>query len=150
MSKKKIAIVGVLDRPESTNVWFGRGFKQNGWDVIPINYRTLISTNGEEAFYDYLLFCVDHVKPDLVLFSKINNVAPFIVKKVNNKIPTWYWFMDNIQVANAIQAVEYAKRAAFVSATSSEVVDLFEKYNSNTKLIIEGYEPEIFYPENVC
>jgi len=107
MSERKVMIVGVLDRPESTNVWMAKGFKQNGWDVIPINYRTIISKEGREVFYDYLLWAVSRYKPDLVLFSKINGVNPAIVQKVTEQGLTWYWFMDNIRVAEAIRAEQY-------------------------------------------
>ena len=146
----KVMIVGVLDKPESTNVWMAKGFKQNGWGVIPINYRTIISKEGKEVFYDYLLWAVSRYKPELVLFSKINGVNPAIVQKVTEQCTTWYWFMDNIRVAEAIRAEQYVTRVNFASATSSEVVEFFDrhKYTGKSYLIIEGYDPDIFYPED--
>ena len=141
MQNKTVAIVGVLDEQQSTNVWQAAAFMRNGWNVIPIKYR-----NFEDGFAEHYKFIVERFNPELVLLSKVNGVDPNIFSSVKAR-NVWYWFMDNIKVAEAVNAIEYAKISSHASATSSEVVELFKTVNQSSYNIIEGFEPKIFYKE---
>ncbi len=139
MQKNSVAIVGVLNDESSTNVWMAAAFTRAGWSVFPINYRTL----GED-FGEYYRFIINRFNPKLTILSKINGVDPSIIASAKDTL-TWYWFMDNINVAEAIHAEEFVKIVDYASATSGEVVDEFRKVNPKSYYIIEGYEPKIFY-----
>jgi|GEM_PF-4338369 len=141
MQNKIVVIVGVLDEQQSTNVWQAAAFMRNGWNVIPINYR-----NFKDGFAEHYKFIVERFNPELVLLSKVNGVDPNIFSSVKTR-NVWYWFMDNIKVAEAVNAIEYAKISSHASATSSEVVELFKTVNQSSYNIIEGFEPKIFYKE---
>ena len=141
MQNKTVVIVGVLDEQQSTNVWQAAAFMRNGWNVIPINYR-----NFKDGFAEHYKFIVERFNPELVLLSKVNGVDPNIFSSVKAR-NVWYWFMDNIKVAEAVNAIEYAKISSHASATSSEVVELFKTVNQSSYNIIEGFEPKIFYKE---
>jgi len=141
MQNKIVVIVGVLDEQQSTNVWQAAAFMRNGWNVIPINYR-----NFKDGFAEHYKFIVERFNPELVLLSKVNGVDPNIFSSVKTR-NVWYWFMDNIKVAEAVNAIEYAKISSHASATSSEVVELFKTVNQSSYNIIAGFEPKIFYKE---
>ena len=141
MQNKTVVIVGVLDEQQSTNVWQAAAFMRNGWNAIPINYR-----NFKDGFAEHYKFIVERFNPELVLLSKVNGVDPNIFSSVKTR-NVWYWFMDNIKVAEAVNAIEYAKISSHASATSSEVVELFKTVNQSSYNIIEGFEPKIFYKE---
>jgi len=147
MSKETIVLVGVCDKPESTNVAQAKYFERLGYEVIPINYRTVISNYSLSFFENLLMHVVETNKPKLVFFSKCNGIHSEIIKWCSDRVVVFYWFMDythNI-TSEIMKHVEYA---TFASATSSEVVDIFKQVNSNTHWIIEGYDPEIcFYEE---
>ncbi|MHA1591702.1 MAG: glycosyltransferase family protein [Candidatus Heimdallarchaeaceae archaeon] len=144
---KVIAIVGVLDSPVSTNLYMARAFKNIGYKVLPINYRTLIQGMGFEFFYDYTQHIISKHSPEFTILCKINGVDPDFIDVLNKYTKTFYWFMDNIEVAKAIGAEHYVAKSNIASATSSEVVELFEKYNTHSYQIIEGFPQDIYYKE---
>lgn len=149
---RTVAIMGVLDDPTSTNVWMAEAFRKLKFEIIPINYRNILQEKGREYLFNYTKFILENNKPELLIFCKISGVAPDVVEMASSKTNTWYWFMDNISVAQAMRAEEYAKRCKFVSATSSEVIsDLFIKHvkHDNIYQIIEGFSQKIFYPEEI-
>ncbi len=58
MPESFMIFVGVLDRAGSTNIPMSASFVKLGVQVIPVNYRTIISTQGTIFFEEYLLFLV--------------------------------------------------------------------------------------------
>ncbi len=57
--------------------------------------------------------------------------------------------MDNMEVCRAINATAYVQNATFASATCSNVAERFSSVNKNSHHIIEGYDPEIYYYEDI-
>ena len=47
---KTVIICGVLDKKGSTNISIARSFLRFGYNVIPINYRTIIQKHGIEIY----------------------------------------------------------------------------------------------------
>ena len=147
---KKILIVGVLDVPSSTNVFMKKGFEKVGFQVDAYNYRTRMRQLGtpDKMWNDFQQF-LNGKRYELIIFSKVNNLHPELVTYASRFGKTWYWFMDNLGLAKRIHADEYAKRADFVSATSEEVSEWFQKVNPNTFQIIEGFDPDTYFHEDL-
>lgn len=147
---KKILIVGVLDVPSSTNVFMKKGFEQLGYETHAYNYRTIYKEIGMfnmwNDFRDFLMYKPQY---NLIIFCKTNLMHPELLQLAGKYNPTWYWFMDPIGTAKAVMAQEYARYATYTSATSSEVVKDFKEVNENSYHIIEGYDPETYYYEDL-
>ena len=143
-------MVGVLDVPSSTNVFMAKGFEQLGYEVVAYNYRTRLKELGNvfAMWDDFKKFLRRKCRYKLIVFCKANQMHPEMLYQPA-KAPTWYWFMDPLATAEATIADEYAKYATYASATSSEVLKLFKKVNDNSFQIIEGYDPDTYFYEEV-
>ena len=145
----KILIVGVCDIPHSTNVFMKKGFEKLGYEVYTYNYRTVYKELGQIGMWnDYVQFIINK-KYDLILFSKVSDFNPGLVNLSRHYGKTWYWFMDDIDMADRINSYELVERCDFASSTSSDVMREFKKFNNNSYQIIEGYDPEVFYKEDL-
>lgn len=144
-------MVGVLDVPSSTNVFMAKGFEQLGYEVVAYNYRTRLKEFGNvfAMWEDFKKFLRKKIKYELIVFCKTNQMHPEMLD-LTGTAPTWYWFMDPLATAEATIADEYAKFATYASATSSEVQELFKKVNDNSFQIIEGYDPDVYFYEDVA
>ncbi len=148
--EQKILIVGVLDVPQSTNVFMKKGFEDLGYTVEAYNYRTRANELGShEAMWGDFAKTIKGKEYELILFSKTNGLHPELISYANRYAKTWYWFMDNIEVAKGIHADEYAKHACFASATSQESSEFLKESNPNTYQLIEGFDPSIYYKEDL-
>jgi predicted CoA-binding protein len=43
---KNIVVCGVLDKAGSSNVWMSMALQKMGFNIIPINYRTIVQKYG--------------------------------------------------------------------------------------------------------
>jgi hypothetical protein len=147
---KKILIVGVLDVWSSTNVAMKKGFVELGCGVFEYNYRRRSEICGgpEKMWADFLLFLGGH-KFDLIIFSKTDIMHPTILDKAKAQGPTWYWFMDGMNVCKAMSASTFAQNATYASATASDVYDRFASVNKNAHHIMEGYNPEVYFKKDM-
>lgn len=144
----RILIVGVLDVPTSTNVFMKRGFERLGYTVDSYNYRTRARLLGSlTAIQNDFAEFLKGKSYDLILFSKVNGFPPELIDHAKVCGPTWYWFMDNIDVAETMSANEYVKRADFSSATSGEVLEWFQQLSQNAVQVIEGFDPDVYFFE---
>ncbi len=146
---KSILIVGVLDVPGSTNIYMKKGFEALGYDVHEYNYRTIMNEIGMENMWQDLIDWTEDQKFDLIVFCKTNQIHPQTLDAIKRSGPTWYWFMDNMEVAKGINASTYAQNATFASATASNVAERFKSINNNAHHIFEGYDPSVYYYEDL-
>ena len=149
MKTNKILMVGVLDVPNSTNVFMAKGFEQLGYEVHMYNYRTRASEVGVFPMWNDFKNSLIGTEYDLILFCKTNQMHPQLLEDAKMAGPTWYWFMDPLMTAKPVMAQEYARHATYASATSSEVLELFKAVNPNSFQIIEGYDPDIYFYEDL-
>lgn len=145
---KAVCLVGVLNKEGSTNISQAKSFIKNGFDVIPINYRTIIQNYGMVAFEDMLLTVMKTYRPYLTLFSKCNGINPKLVKECGKYSYTWLWNMDPIQTIEKVpEVIEHAKNANFSSCTGLGVAKWFESQGvTNCYHIFDGLDEEIFKP----
>lgn len=149
MSKKKIIMVGVLDVESSTNISQAKAFIDLGYDIIPINYRTLISTYGTAFFNSTLHTAIDKHKPYFVMFCKFNGVDPTIVKECSKKCKTMLWNPDYIGpgMERYPEMIEHAKYTNFSACTGLAVVEYFQSHGvENCYHIFDGVDTDIFKP----
>ena len=143
---KTIIMVGVLDVKGSTNISQAKAFTQLGYDVIPINYRTIIRNRGHNFFYDLLLDVTKHYSPELVMFCKCNGINPDIVKRCSDLATTWLWNPDPIQtIERCPEVLQHARNANFSSCTGKSVVDWFKSNGvQNCNHVFEGIDPKLY------
>ncbi len=148
MTKGNILIVGVLDKKGSTNISQAKSFMRFGWNVIPINYRTIIANYGYGTFENTLMYAVEKYRPSLVMFCKCNGVNPELVKRVTQRTKTWLWNPDPIQtIERCMEVVEHAKNATYSSCTGYGVAKWFaEQGVKNCYHIFDGLDYDIFKP----
>jgi spore maturation protein CgeB len=148
MQKNKIAIVGVLDKETSSNIWMASSFRRRNFDIIPINYRTLIKEYGESFFYSYTKSRLQKHRPILTVFCKCNGINLNIIAECNKYTQTWLWFMDSYKIAEAApEIVEHAKNSHYSSCTSQVTVDYFRsKGVNNCHHVYEGIDINVHKP----
>ena len=147
----KIIIVGVLDKKGSTNIQQAIAFKKRGYDIIPINYRTIINKYGMQFFEKLLIDTIKSNNPDFVIFSKCTGINPSLITECNKYSKSFYWFMDSYKVASSIPDIkQYAKNATYVSCTSINTVEWFKSNGiNNCHHILEGFNESIYKPVDV-
>lgn len=146
--KRDVLVVGVIDRPASTNFHMVRGFEKQGLLVDGYNYRERAELLGgyEAMSADFMEFLADK-QYQLIIYSKVNQVEPHLIPLANCHGRSWYWFMDPLQQAKDVHALQFARTSHFASGTSKEVVEYFTEVNPNSHHVIEGFNPEILTPD---
>jgi len=147
---KSIVLVAVCDVRGSTNIPMAIAFIKAGYNVIPINYRTIIQKHGMKFFDKLLIEEVKSRKPDLVLFSKCNGINSDLILECNKYSKTWLWNMDPIQtIQNCTEVVQHAKNATYSSCTGGGVAQWFvENGVKECYTIFDGLDYDIFKPIN--
>jgi len=144
---KSICLVGVFKKG-STNVPMAKSFTKHGFFVIPVNYRTIITTYGMEFFNQFMHHVMIKYEPYLTLFSKCNGVDPEIVSMCNKYSKTWLFFMDAkpILAANP-EIIQHIKNSDISSCTASDMVEWFRSQGvKNCHHIVQGIDPDVFKP----
>lgn len=147
---KKILMVGVLDKPESTNIHIMRAFQAQGYEVIAYNYRTeyekadvMGTVSKEEVIQEHLLSTYNINNPDIVFICKgADYLIPALRQIKSKKVLILYWFMDAL--ATARHFIEFVKLSDFVFCTYSSVTHYFRSFNKKTFHIFDGHEPSVF------
>ena len=144
--KGRVLLVGVLDRPESTNVHMGVAFEKLGYEVVAYNFRLSSSLLGSaRLMWDDFISFIEGESYNLILFSKVDSLHPDCIEAARKAGPTWYWFMDNIEQAERFQIRRFAEMADYASATSAEVSDYLKPSNDKCIQIIEGVNTAIYH-----
>lgn len=148
MPDQFVIFVGVLDREGSTNIPMAASFTKLGIQVIPVNYRTIISKQGLIFFEEYLMFLVKKYKPILTLFSKCNGIKPEIVSECSKYSVTWLFNMDpKPTIERCPEVIEHAKNSHFSSCTAKDMVEWFESFGvKNCYHMIQGIDQDVFKP----
>ena len=89
----KVLFIGVFDKT-STNWAQSDALKKNNCNVIEFNYRYINSQYGSKKRDELLIEMCKNTKPDLVLFSKCNEIHHNVVIECNKHSKTVLWYMD--------------------------------------------------------
>lgn len=149
----KILHVAVF-KSTSTNVWQADAFNVLGHAVIRYDYRRRaveldgkLTNNNPKRDQELITLCKKEL-PDLILFSKCNQMNVKVIEECGKVGTTALWYMDpkgNIdnELILKMGAVHYVFSARWDGYYESL------KHNPNTFRICEGYDPKVHFPHNV-
>jgi hypothetical protein len=145
--KGLVIIIGVLDKEGSTNIPMALSLVRLGFNVIPVNYRTIIGKYGPAFFASFLNNLVINSKADLVLVCKGNGIEPALIAEITSHTKTWIFNMDPKQTIDMVPEVrENARIATFSSCTAMDMVEDWAKVGANCGYIVQGLDEQIFRP----
>ena len=148
-TRGKVVLVGVLDKFGSTNIYMAKAFQKAGFDVVPVNYRTILAQHGPNTLR-HVIFRLAETKPQLMLFSKCNGFTSDTIGRCNKHSQTWWWFMDGMNTLNSIpEVMGHAQLADHASCTGFGVAAFIKKQLGGQKEIhhiMEGIDPEVYRP----
>lgn len=147
----KILHVAVFT-PISTNVWQANAFEEIGHNVIRYDYRNRahILGNGGKANIlkrdDELIGLCRTEKPDVVLYSKCNEMDIRVIKEHNKfRAITVLWYMDNYHNING-ELIAKIKECDHIFCSTLLSVETAKKYNNNVYKLHGGYDTKMHYP----
>jgi hypothetical protein len=145
----KVVFVAVFNK-SSTNWSQSDGLKKNGVDVIEINYRSVASKIGNQKRDELIIQTCITEKPDVVIFSKCNEVHPRVVDECNKVTKTVLWYMDPINSNFSESLIEKIKKCDY---TFCALWESYEKAKTiggdNVHFLHEGFDHIQNYPVDV-
>jgi spore maturation protein CgeB len=143
----KVVLVGVLDVAGSTNLYMAKAFMKAGYDVIPVNYRTILQNYGPRTLAR-VLHKLSLKKPKLMLFSKFNGCDSSIIGRCSLQDKTFLWFMDGLRTLSTVpEIVDHMSMADYASCTGLGVANEIHKQTGMIiHHIMEGIDQEIYRP----
>lgn len=141
----KILMCAVCDRPESTNVGQKEAFEKLGHQVECFNHRTILQSRNLNETFELYKSRMQRFDPDIVMFCKTNELDIEFIQWARRTATTVYWFPDPLATAMGFHASEMAAACDKAFATSTPVVEYFNKLGADCKQLIEGYRPDIYY-----
>ena len=145
----KVLYVGVFS-PNSTNVSQARAFKTIGWNVKTYDYRERLGQVGIVKMRDNeLIRLCEEYSPDLVIFSKCNNMHYRVVDECNKTSRTALWYMDALNNFDS-ELIEKVKRVNYFICGIDGVIDHGKIHNSDTIFLPQCPDEEMnFMHENI-
>jgi len=146
---KKVLFVGVFT-PNSTNVSQARGFEHAGCEVYTYDYRERFSKLGIVKMRDNeLIKLCEEKSPDLVIFSKCNQMHHRVVDECNKHAKTVLWYMDALNNFNT-ELIEKVNRVNHFICGIDGVVPTGKEHNPNTVFLPQCPDEEMnFMLENI-
>ena len=116
----KILFVAVFNK-SSTNWSQSDALKRNSVDVIEFNYREIASKIGNKRRDEILIEKCKNEKPDVILFSKCNEIHYRVVDECNKFSKSILWYMDPLNSQFNQSLIEKIKRCnlTFCALTNS-------------------------------
>jgi hypothetical protein len=140
----KILHVAVFT-PSSTNIWQAHAFEELGHEVVRYDYRAKAEELGFHRRDQELIVLCQIEGPDLILFSKCNQMDVEVVKQCGEIGKTALWYMDPRHNIDA-ELIEKMKASNYVFSALWDGYRTGKQYNKNTFRINEGYNPKEHFP----
>lgn len=145
----KIFYVAVFDENNvSTNNSQARGFEAAGHEVYRYSFRDRALSIGDENRDLELLDIVMSECPDLVVFSKCEEISENTIKNIAEKFSTCYWYMDPLTSVRE-DYLRKASHCTFAAIAIENVVPAFKKFNPNSFLVYEGFDHSVDSPVEI-
>jgi len=141
----KLLFIGVFSNPHSTNVSQLKYFRKLGVEVIEYDYRLRDSLIGSQKRDQEIVKVCKGFRPDIILFSKCNGVAHWVVGECAKLSRVILWYMDPLHNFDS-ELIDKIKLSHVVACGLSLPYKEALKYNKNSYFVHEGFDPEIFYP----
>lgn len=149
----KILHVAVFTE-RSTNVWQANAFEELGHQVIRYDYRQKardldgsLTSNNVKRDNDLINLC-NRECPDIILFSKCNQMDVRVVTACNKVGVTILWFMDDWHNINS-ELVEKIKECNYIFCSAPSGIAEANKYKKKVYRLQGGYASKVHYPINV-
>ena len=148
MKKTKILMVAVFN-PTSTNYSQAIGFENNNCDVIRYDYRIQSKLIGSLNRDSEIIYLCETEKPDIVFFSKCDDVDINVVKECNKTSKTVLWYMDHAKpfTKSLIKKIKKC-RYSFFSGTGP-YKEAKEINQNSVYFLQEGFDEYSNFPMNV-
>jgi len=145
----KILFVAVFS-PDSTNTSQAYSFEENSCEVIRFNYREVADKMGDFNRDNLLVETCNKERPDVVVFSKCNEISPIVVTECNRYSKTVLWYMDPVDSNWCPSLTEKIQRATFVFCALTESYEKAKEIGGDKVYFLhEGYDQECNYPMDV-
>lgn len=142
-----VLMIGVFDVRGSTNIPMAYNLSELGVNVIPINYRTIISTYGLPYFCNIVKNTVIRQEVDLVLICKGNGIPPLLIDELTQMTRTWIFNMDPKQtISQSPEILKNATIATFSSCTAEDYAKEWKAAGANCIHLPQGIDEGIFKP----
>lgn len=142
-----VLLIGVLDQIGSTNIPMALSMMKHGFQVIPVNYRTIIGKYGYPYFAGLVQKLVDTEHPDLVLVCKGNGIQPDLIDAITKKTKTWIYNMDpQVTIDSCPEVMANARIASFSSCTAADMAEAWQKIGANCFYMVQGLDEQVFKP----
>jgi hypothetical protein len=145
----KIMMVAVFSET-STNCSQAKGFENNGCKVIRYDYRNRAYKIGLRARDKEIVSIVLNDRPEIVFFSKCNDVNISVVKDCNRVSKTVLWYMDpfNRQFGDPLR--EKIKTCKFTFCALTEPYRVAKSISHNSVYFLqEGFDEDCNYPMSI-
>jgi spore maturation protein CgeB len=141
----KILFVAVFN-PNSTNVAQSRGFKYHGHNVYEYDYRSKVASFGTiQRRDDDLIRVCKEFSPDLMIFSKANNLNYRVIDECNKITKTCLWYMDAMNNFDG-ELIDKIKRCTFNISGVETVTDKMLEYNQNSYFVNQCPDDKMNFP----
>jgi hypothetical protein len=142
-----VLFVGVFT-PHSTNVAQARGFLKAGCSVYEYDYRDRAKSLGDSRRDDDLISTVKQTQPDIVVFSKCNQMHYRVIDECNKYSKTILWYMDAMNNFDQ-ELIEKIKRVNWFINGIEGVVPHGMEYNKNTVFLAQCPDEEMNFPLSI-
>ena len=145
----KILFVAVFNY-NSTNVSQSDGFRKADCEVIEFNYREIASQIGNEDRDGLLVKTCQKEKPDVVVFSKCNEIYSWVVSECNKICKTVLWYMDPVNGNFNNSLIEKIKLCNYTFCALWDSYQAAKKFGGDKVFFLqEGYDHTSNYPVDV-
>ncbi len=145
----KLLFVAVFNK-NSTNWSQSDALKRNGVDVIEFNYREISSKIGNSRRDEVLIEKCKKEKPDVILFSKCNEIHYRVVDECNKISKTILWYMDPLNSQFNTSLIEKINRCDLTfCALTTPYLKAKEIGGNKVFFLQEGFDHIHNYPMDV-
>ena len=142
----KVLFVAVFNY-NSTNVSQADGFRKSECEVIEFNYREVALNVGNHKRDKQLVELCKNEKPDVVVFSKCNEIDSWVVGECNKISKTVLWYMDPINNNLNSSLIEKIKLCNFTFCAIWDSYLAAKKIGGDKVFFLqEGYDQTSNYP----
>ena len=149
----KILHVAVFTH-QSTNVWQADAFENLGHRVIRYDYRQKAKEldgklgNENPKRDEHLIVLCKEERPDIILYSKCNQMDVRVIEEGSKIGKTVLWYMDFNDNINS-ELIDKFKTCNYVFCSRWDGLNVARQYNNNVYRLQGGYNPKVHYPIDV-
>lgn len=142
---KTVLFVAVFN-DKSTNVSQSTALRKAGCDVIEYDYRAKLAELKTPHHRDAdLVNLCRNANPDIVIFSKCNDIDYGVVKQCNKVAKTVMWYMDPL-TSWAKSLEDKIKLCDYTFCDKQQALEKAKKLTKNAYYLAEGYDADIDKP----